>query len=286
LAPYEREFELPGLVLAAKEWGASGQRPVMALHGWLDNAGSFDLLAPLLDGCHVVAVDSAGHGASASRSPDSAYNIWQDVGDVAEIADQLGWTRFNLLGHSRGASIAALFAGTFPARAERVVLIEGGIPVLGTVEESPDNLAKAITETKLLRDKSGRVFLDRDAAIRERANGFSKVSVAAAEVLARRSLLEVPGGLQWHADQRLKATSEVRFTAEQVKAFLERISAPVLALLATDSPFSHRPAFLDVLGAIRDLRIERLPGGHHLHLEGGEERIAAAMRHFFEMPLT
>ena len=286
MAPREREFELPGLTLAAKVWGTPGQRPVMALHGWLDNAGSFDLLAPILDGCHVVALDSAGHGASASRSPDSAYNLWQEVGDVAEVADRLGWRRFNLLGHSRGASIAALFAGTFPARAERVVLIEGGIPVLGTDEDSPENLAKAITETKQLRDKAGRVFPDRDAAIRERADGFSKVSVAAAEILARRSLREVPGGYQWHADQRLKATSEVRLTAEQVEAFLARISAPVLALLATDSPFSHRPVFLDVLAAIRDLRVERLPGGHHLHLEGGEERIAAAVRHFFEMPLT
>jgi pimeloyl-ACP methyl ester carboxylesterase len=257
----------------------------MALHGWLDNSGSFDLLAPLLGGCHLVAVDGAGHGLSASRSPDAGYELWQEIADVVEVADQLGWTRFTLLGHSRGAAIAALFAGAFPARAERVVLIEGGVPVVGTAADAPDNLAKAIVETKERRGKAGRVFADRDTAIRERAHGFSKVSIAAAEILARRSLRRVPGGYQWHADQRLKATSPMRLPAADVKAFLTRIAVPVIALLATDSPFSHRPAFIEALGAIPALQMQRLEGGHHLHLEGGEERIAVAVRHFLEMPL-
>jgi pimeloyl-ACP methyl ester carboxylesterase len=269
------------LTLAAREWGERGGLPVIALHGWLDNAGTFDLLAPRLGGCHVIALDCAGHGLSDSRSADSGYNLWQDVGDVAEVAEQLGWARFNLLGHSRGAAIAALFAGTFPARAERLVLIEGGIPMLGRAEEAPTNLAQALTETKQLRAKAGRVFTDRGTAISERANGFSKVSVDAAEILARRSLRAVPGGYQWHADQRLKATSEVRLTAEQVRAFLERIEGPALMFLAAESPFAHRRPFVDLLGAFRTLQVEHLPGAHHLHLEGAEERIAAAVRKFF-----
>ena len=101
--PKEREFSLPGITLAAREWGTPGQVPVIAVHGWLDNAGSFDLLAPLLDGCHVLALDSAGHGHSSHRSPDASYNIWQEVGDLIDIADQMGWPRFSAIGHSRGA---------------------------------------------------------------------------------------------------------------------------------------------------------------------------------------
>jgi pimeloyl-ACP methyl ester carboxylesterase len=172
-APRELELELPGLKLAAREWGESSGLPVLALHGWLDNAGSFDKLAPLLTGCHVVALDSAGHGLSANRSIDSSYNIWQDVGDVADVADALGWTELNLLGHSRGAAIAALFAGTFPARARRLVLIEGGVPLLGHAENAAEDLARALIESRQLRAKAGRVFADRDVAIAERAEGFS-----------------------------------------------------------------------------------------------------------------
>jgi pimeloyl-ACP methyl ester carboxylesterase len=267
--------------LAAREWGDPSGLPVLALHGWLDNAGSFDKLAPLLTGCHVVALDSAGHGLSGSRSADSSYNIWQDVGDVADVADALGWTELNLLGHSRGAAIAALFAGTFPARARRLVLIEGGIPLLGHAEHAAEDLARALTESRQLRAKAGRVFPDRDVAIAERAEGFSKVSVNAAELLARRSLRAVPGGYQWHADQRLKATSEMRLTAEHVRSFLRRIEAPALMFLAAESPIAHRSPFVDLLPAFPKLKIEHLQGGHHLHLEGAEARIAAAAVEFF-----
>ena len=60
--PRDRRFQLPGLTLAAEIWGSPGDRPVLASHGWLDNAGSFSLLAPLLPNCELVALDLAGHG--------------------------------------------------------------------------------------------------------------------------------------------------------------------------------------------------------------------------------
>ena len=60
----ERTFDLRGLRVAAIEWGADGARPVLALHGWLDNAASFARLATLLDRLHLVAIDLPGHGRS------------------------------------------------------------------------------------------------------------------------------------------------------------------------------------------------------------------------------
>src|SRR5690606_24141760 len=80
--PLERRFALRGLTLAGREWGREDGLPVLALHGWLDNAGRFDLLAPLLRGCRVVALEAAGQGASDFRSADSGYNLGQDVGDL------------------------------------------------------------------------------------------------------------------------------------------------------------------------------------------------------------
>lgn len=279
----EREFDLPTLKLAAKEWGRPGGLPVLALHGWLDNAGTFDLLAPLLPDSHLIALDLAGHGLSANRSPDSGYNIWQDVADLVEVTETLGWERLNLLGHSRGAAIAALFAGTFPERVDKLVLIEGGVPILDSAEKAPENLAKALAAARTLREKTGRTFVDRDTAIEERANGFSKVSTSAAEILAQRSLRAVPGGYRWHADQRLKGASEFHLTPEQAGAFFARIDAPVLMFLAEESPFAHRPSFTDLLIHFRNLELEHLPGRHHLHLEGAEAEIAARIRDFLEL---
>ncbi|MGK2915619.1 MAG: alpha/beta fold hydrolase, partial [Porticoccaceae bacterium] len=106
--PLEHRFVRQGLTLAAREWGDPEGLPVLALHGWLDNCGSFAVLAPLLIGVRLVALDLAGHGLSSHRSADATYNIWQDVGDVHAVAEQLGWENFALLGHSRGAMIATL----------------------------------------------------------------------------------------------------------------------------------------------------------------------------------
>jgi pimeloyl-ACP methyl ester carboxylesterase len=278
--PVERRFGLPGLTLAAEIWGSPGQRPVLASHGWLDNAGSFSLLAPRLPDCEIVALDLAGHGFSDSRSPDSSYNIWQDVGDLLDVADELGWQRCTLLGHSRGAAVSMLFAATFPERVDKLILLEGGLPLTGEPDEAPAALAEALREARALRGKTGRVFSQRTAAIAERAAGFSKVTPAAAEVLARRSLREVPGGFQWHADQRLKAQSELRLTADHVRAFMGRVTAPVLLLFASTSPFADRPLYREMPSWFSNIEVDRVEGGHHLHLEGAEDAVAERIKRF------
>jgi pimeloyl-ACP methyl ester carboxylesterase len=278
--PVERRFQLAGLTLAAEVWGTPGERPVLASHGWLDNAGSFELLAPRLPGCEIVALDLAGHGFSDFRSPDSAYNIWQDVGDLLDVANELGWQRCTLLGHSRGAGISLLFAAAFPERVDKLILLEGGVPLTGEPDEAPAGLADALREARALRGKAGRVFAQRATAIAERAAGFSKVTTAAAEVLARRSLREVPGGYQWHADQRLKAQSELRLTADHARAFARSVQAPTLLLLATQSPFADRQLYRELPSLVPTIEVNRVPGGHHCHLEGAEDLIAQRIVRF------
>jgi pimeloyl-ACP methyl ester carboxylesterase len=279
-APIERTFQLPAYGLAALEWGQPGGRPVIALHGWLDNAGSFDLLAPLLTGCHLIALEAAGHGKSGHRSVDAGYGLWQEVGDVLEVADQLGWDRFSLLGHSRGGAVATLFAGTFPDRIDRLMLIEGGLPFTGDAAEAPGNLAEVLTRARELRHRSGRVFASRAEAIAERVGGFSPVTAEAAEVLARRSLVEVGGGWQWQADQRLKAGSEFKLTSEILVAFVGRVAAPTICVLADDSPFGDFELYREMLGRFSSIEVHRIAGRHHFHLEGAAPAIADLLRRF------
>jgi len=273
---------LPAQRLAALEWGAESGRPVLALHGWLDNAGSFSLLAPMLGDCHVVAFDAAGHGRSGHRSLDSGYNIWQEVGDVLDIATDLGWSRFSLLGHSRGAAVATLFAGTFPDRVDRLMLLDGGLPMIDLAESAPGNLAHALERMRALAGRGGRIFARREEAIAERVDGFSPVSFAAAEILAERSLAAVPGGWQWQGDRRLKAGSELKLTEEILAAFLARVSAPAIAILAEDSPFGDLDLYREMLVTIAGIEIHRIPGRHHFHLEGAAEAIAALLNRFLE----
>jgi pimeloyl-ACP methyl ester carboxylesterase len=280
----ERSFELPSITLAAQVWGEPGGTPVLASHGWLDNSGTFDLLAPKLPGCEIVALDLAGHGRSGFRSVDGSYNLWQDVGDLLDVADALGWQRFNLLGHSRGAAISMMFAACFPSRVEKIVLLEGALPVTSEADDAPEQLARALVESRALRNRGGRVFQHRATAIVERAQGFTKISEAAAEVLARRSLLAADGGFRWHADQRLKGASEMRYTPAQAQAFVRRVTMPALVVFAEESPFAHRPIYRESMRLFPNAEIVEMPGGHHFHMEGAEEAIAQRIRRFLDLP--
>ena len=60
----ELTWNVDGLALKGLAWGDPADAPVLALHGWLDNAASFALLAPQLSGHYVVALDLTGHGQS------------------------------------------------------------------------------------------------------------------------------------------------------------------------------------------------------------------------------
>jgi hypothetical protein len=48
-------------LFSAKVWGKPNDHPILALHGWQDNAGTFDKLIPLLPSdLYVVCLDFCG----------------------------------------------------------------------------------------------------------------------------------------------------------------------------------------------------------------------------------
>jgi alpha-beta hydrolase superfamily lysophospholipase len=83
----ERMVQLPtGLSIATKTWGdsnADASKRILALHGYLDNTNTFDLLGPALadEGYRFVAMDFQGHGKSSHASPDSWYNMLDYPGE-------------------------------------------------------------------------------------------------------------------------------------------------------------------------------------------------------------
>jgi len=263
----EISFEVDGLQFAARRWNKDGAYKAIAIHGWLDNCASFDLLGPALKNIEIIALDSAGHGKSGFRSADADYLIWAETRQVFGIADQLGWDTFNLIGHSRGAGICGISAGTFPERIERLVLIEGIAPFPMNEKDVPENLATHILDNRRLSGQKGTLFKTRQDAIAARADGFTKVSYEAAEILASRSLKECSGGFRWHADARLKASSSLKLTEGQIHAFLGRISAPTLLIEAQDGIIKTMPNAKEYMNSVRNLKRVELPGGHHLHME-------------------
>lgn len=281
LSPRERIISANGLQFSAMEWGESGQLPVLALHGWLDNAATFYRLAPLLKDLHLVAVDLAGHGQSEHRPGQGAYNLWDEIADVFAIADALGWQRFAFLGHSRGAIIATLAAGTFPERIIGVALVEGLLPEPAPTQDAPQQLAKAITALRDMQHKTRSVYPDLSVAIKARERGLFPLSHDAARALTERGVVARDGGFSWSTDLRLMAPSVMKLNKEQLTAFINRIQAPVKLVLAAEGLPQIYPGYIDEVNRFPQVDYEVLQGGHHLHLESEAPLVANIINAFF-----
>ena len=267
----ELSLDLEHLRLAARAWGDPALPPLLALHGWLDNAASFDTLAPLL--CphfHIVALDLPGHGRSQHRPPGTLYHFVDYSGDVLAAADALQWPSFHLLGHSLGAGIASLIAAACPQRVQSLLLIELIGPNTMANEQSLAQLQRALTQRRELEDKPLRVFAQPEQAIRARQKAGG-LSYRAAETLVMRGLNPAPGGWSWSSDPRLMPAVPQRYAEAQIPALLRGIRAPSQLLLAEPMALPIPEAtILARAHEVANLELVRLPGNHHLHLEDAE----------------
>ncbi|WP_426690340.1 alpha/beta fold hydrolase [Rhodanobacter ginsengiterrae] len=265
--PTEFTITLPQRSLRAQRWGAASLPPLLALHGWLDNAGSFARLAPLLASRHhVIALELPGHGHSDHLAPGNSYHYLDYVRDVIVAADMLALARYTLLGHSLGAGIASLVAAADPGRIGQLLLIEG----LGPLGDDGSHTLQRFREAVAPRNgnsKRLRVFSSIEQAIQAR----SMVSGLAAELarpIVERGLVEVEHGWSWRSDPTLTRPSPTRLAESQVHALLRGISAPTSLLLAQPAtsylPGGPMQARAD---CVAQISVEHMDGGHHLHLE-------------------
>jgi len=278
--PRELTFRVFGKEFAARSWGNPTGKPVLALHGWRDNCASFDFLAPLLDECQVVAPDLAGHGLSDSRSADAAYNIWQDVGELCGIADQLGWQQFTLLGHSRGAAVATLMAASHQQRVTGLILLDALFAALGSSENAPLQLAQSIRDRVQLSARQPRLFASFEEAVEARLSGSLALPTAAAQALAARGVEQLADGFVWRGDPRLSGASEVKLTWQHAEAFVRALACPVLVLLGAESIINRVDDIRRLALLNERVRIETVPGGHHLHMDHGLAETARLIGEF------
>lgn len=137
----ELEFEVPYGKLAAKTWHEEidGCKRILALHGWMDNSGSFDTLIPKLkhdDGLYIVALDLPGHGKSSQLPPGSSYSDLTILMEVRRFLVQLDWIqsneshktfnkkKFSIVGHSLGAGVGLYYASLYPDEVDEVILLD------------------------------------------------------------------------------------------------------------------------------------------------------------------
>jgi len=270
--PIELRAATPFGELAALQWGNAHAPPLLALHGWLDNAASFTRLAPLLAAHRrVIALDLPGHGHSA-HLPTSVhrYNNLDQVDHVLDFADALKLDRFDLLGHSLGAGIASLAAAAAPARIGKLLLIEGLGPLADDGSQTLARWRDAHAQRETAR-RPPRVFASADIAVRARM-AAGGLDADEARPIVERNLRKVDAGFTWRSDPRLRLTTPLRIEEHQLRRLLAGIDAPTLLLLAEPATPYLPPTLMEVRAAcVARIRIAHIAGPHHLHIRHPHE---------------
>ncbi|XP_056266391.1 serine hydrolase-like protein [Pseudoliparis swirei] len=279
----ELSIPVPWGEIRGKVWGPDHGRPVLCLHGWADNCGTFNTLIPLLPKeCRYVAVDLSGHGLSSHRHPGVSYSFPAYVMDVRRIIDALQWRHFSIIGHSMGGNIAGMFSALYPEMVDAVVLLDssGFLPtdvkeICSVMRQGMDQMCQFEKQTEEKR----RVYTYEKAVERMFAANPS-LSERSVHVLLERGLVQVEGGMAFTRDFRINLKNIVRITWEQSLELQSRIKNPLLIVLAKDGLqelytgldkhlSSPGQAFIQSYKD-RNHTVVMVPGNHHVHLNQPE----------------
>jgi pimeloyl-ACP methyl ester carboxylesterase len=128
--PRLAKFETPSLAIAAELSGPEDGRPVVLLHGWPDDARTWDRVLPALHaaGCRTIAPFLRGVGPTRFRSPNvmRSGQLAALGQDLLDLADAMSLSSFSVVGHDWGARAAYIAAALAPDRVARCVALSVG----------------------------------------------------------------------------------------------------------------------------------------------------------------
>lgn len=265
--------------LAAKWWGPRNVRPILAIHGWQDNAGTFDTLIPALPPHHsYLAIDMPGHGLSSRLPNGLLYTANEDMYTLNAVIRYFGWEKVSLMGHSNGSITCVVFTAAFPDRVDMVIaldsiiarvlepklrryLLRGLDDVLVADLRNQDDASEppAYTVKQLIDRLNSQTFL---SVTRETA-----LCLLQRGVRASRS---DPDKYYFTRDNRLKMYNFAMFPQELCLEMAELIKCPFLFVKALHSPHFEPIQYYEETVAVMQrnpqFEMHYADGGHHVHL--------------------
>ncbi|XP_023345890.1 serine hydrolase-like protein [Eurytemora carolleeae] len=285
--------------IAGKVWGEPGAKPILGLHGWLDNAATHDKLVKLLPPGYSKTSSSwiQVQLFSSHYPPGMHYKLSDGFTFIHRVLDHLQLDQSIIIGHSLGGGMASWYSALFPERVSKLVsidLISFGSMALNkhvrasrrSVLESVrigDQMANGKIPYYNFEDACGRAFMASNII-----NGLGSITKKSVETLMSRGLVEVPDkGFTWTHDLRLRIPTMFNMVLEVAEEYASKISSPHLLIKATDSnkymPDESYDRLLKVMRNNNPRFIYReVEGGHHVHLNKPEV-VAPIINRFLEM---
>jgi haloacetate dehalogenase len=253
--------------------GGSGP-PLLLLHGFPQNHAMWHLVAPTLSReFTVVAADLRGYGQSSAppTTPDHAsYSKRTMALDQVRLMASLGFDRFAVAGHDRGARCAYRLALDHPQRVTKLAILD----VIPTYE------AYARADMRFSLGYWHWFFLPQPKGMPELVLGTDLEH----GYMARSCAASTPDALAdylagWRRPEVIHAMCEdyragatVDYALDESDHGTHKIGCPTLVLWGENSPVGQWYDPLDVWSAwTTDVRGRSLPCGHFLPEERPDE---------------
>jgi pimeloyl-ACP methyl ester carboxylesterase len=262
----EEIIEVPGFQIGIKRWGSPDKHPVLAFHGLMDNAASYDFLGPLLSHVHLIAIDSPGCGKSSNYPPGALPQLLEESYLMYHLVDQLGLKKFSLIGHSLGTFTVNIMAVATPERIQKAVFLETLGPPLVYAEKSIEFLRRGLENYLNYESIPHTYYKDLESVVEERMKA-AMISYQSAKVLVERGVKKTDRGYVWTYDRRLHAMGANFPYEDQIRDYFKNISVPVCLIRSTDGVKYPPDLFEKRKSYIKDLFFQEIPGGHHIHMD-------------------
>ena len=99
----------------------SGEHHVLAVHGWFGSSRGWGSLPDFLDRSSYTYTFMDLRGYGDRKRVAGEFTMEEAAADAIALADELGWDRFSVIGHSMGAKIAHQVLLQAPDRVEKLI---------------------------------------------------------------------------------------------------------------------------------------------------------------------
>jgi pimeloyl-ACP methyl ester carboxylesterase len=285
----ETTIDVRGLSIHCLEWGARRGEPLILVHGFLDLAHSWKpFVAALQQRIHrqlwIIAPDCRGHGDSGWVSGGGYYHFPDYVHDLDYVIRSLGVTRFKLIGHSMGGTIAFLYAGTFPTRVSQLVLIEGVGPVGMNFSQAPARMGNWISEVQERGRNHFRQYTSVEAGAGQLQQTNPRIDSRLALDLARAAMKQNDRGKWvWKFDPLHRTAAPQPFYTAQALEFLRCIECPVLIVEGKESRQTRRTDKQERYNALSNHQRAVIDDAGHMVHQDNPDALANVVAAFFQM---
>ncbi|KAL4705927.1 hypothetical protein ACJJTC_017509 [Scirpophaga incertulas] len=292
---HEIEIPVPWGHVAGRWWGPRDKQPIIAIHGWQDNAGTWDNLVPLLPvTTSMLCIDLPGHGLSTHNPKGMLYYIfWDGIILLRRIVKHFGWSKISLMGHSLGGALSFMYAASFPEDVDRIICIDIASPAVRdpktTCKQTGWSIDKVLEYEELPEDKIP--CYEYEAMIDIVFDAYKgSISRENCKILMKRGMSPTPAhmkkqGYHFKRDPRLKAAGLAMMSIDTALEYASKLKCKVLNIRAIPGQKWERlDYYLDVIEKMKEtteVRYIEVEGTHHVQLDS-PETIAPLIEEFLE----